>query len=463
MIIAAMMLTSGCCNTLWDNLIVKPTEIPTETPTEIPTETPTYAPLRVSPAPLSLYVNPPAPQVTDFNVRQAAALAEPAPRSAYVDPAYGMRVARVTDRKGDQAGGDMSKGLKNEYSRVQAFNADGSRLIIRGTDASWYLYDASTLLPIKRLSIEGPVDPRWDTMDLNVFYYFDDRCLMRYDVSSDEKSVQHDFAPDFKGEDLGAVWTRYEGSQSMDNRYWGLMAEDTQSNTFALIIFDQQADRIIARRDMPRDADPDTVTISPKGDYLFACFDPAPEHQMGSDASPAGVMIYDSDLKNGRCILRVGGHCDLALDANGNEVLVYQDIDTDHISMIDLATGSITDLFPIDFSHTGIGLHFSGRALDKPGWALVSTHDGDPKSYTWMDDQVFAVELKPYGRVARLAHTYSLVDENQEHDYWAEPQATVNQDFTKVLFTSNWGRSGTEEVDTYMVVLPPDWMESLPV
>jgi hypothetical protein len=78
-----------------------------------------------------------------------------------------------------------------------------------------------------------------------------------------------------------------------------------------------------------------------------------------------------------------------------------------------------------------------------------------------MDDQIFALELKPSGRVVRLAHTHSLVDENQEHDYWAEPHGSVNPDFTRVVFTSNWGRSGTEEVEVFLISLPPDWVESL--
>jgi hypothetical protein len=130
--------------------------------------------------------------------------------------------------------------------------------------------------------------------------------------------------------------------------------------------------------------------------------------------------------------------------------------------MLDLETGEIIPLWQIDFSHTPIGLHFSGRAYLLPGWALVSTHDGDPNAYTWMDDQVFAVELKPGGRVIRLGHTHSLVDEDQEHDYWAEPHASVNPDFTKILFTSNWGRSGTGEVDMFLIQLPLDWLNQIP-
>ena len=72
--------------------------------------------------------------------------------------------------------------------------------------------------------------------------------------------------------------------------------------------------------------------------------------------------------------------------------------------MLDLATGAVTPLWPIDFSHTAIGLHISGRALNRPGWAVISTHDGDPASYTWMDDQVFIIELQPSGRVVLAAN-----------------------------------------------------------
>jgi hypothetical protein len=79
-----------------------------------------------------------------------------------------------------------------------------------------------------------------------------------------------------------------------------------------------------------------------------------------------------------------------------------------------------------------------------------------------MDDQIFAVELVKDGRVVRLAHTHSLYDERIEHDYWAEPHASVNRDFSQIVFTSNWGRSGTEEVDMYLIKLPTNWVPLLP-
>lgn len=416
---------------------------------------------RATPAPASLYIDPPMPGITSFDIIRPPALEEPPARVPFTDPAFGTRLVRVTDRKADVSPGDTSPGLKTEYSRVQAFNADGSRFIIRGTEASWYLYNGTTLLPEGRLPFDGAVDPRWDASDPGVLYYVDGPRFMRYNLTAQERTALRDFSSQFPPHGTAYVGTRYEGSPSLDGRYWGLMAQGQMGKTFDFFIYDPAADKIVARRDITPTESVDSVTISPLGDYFLAHFEPLPDGKRGSDSNPGGLMIYDKDLKNGRCLVRAIGHSDLALDAQGREVLIYQDNDNDTIAMCDLATGKIADLLPIDFSHTAIGLHFSGRAFGVPGWALVSTHDGDPTSHTWMDDQVFAVELKPGGRIVRLAHTRSLVDEKQEHDYWAEPQATVDGNFTRVLFTSNWGRSGTDAVDTYMIVLPPGWTERL--
>jgi len=441
--------------------------VPTAAPGEIPT-----SPVDTPSPPLSggrvesLCPDPQPPLVTDFEVRQTPDLPEPPPRVPFRDPVFGTCLLRVTDRTADLSPDDPSVGLKNEYSRVQSFNADGSRILVRSIEANWYLYDAHTLQPLGQLPLE--VEPRWDASNPDLLYYSEETHLMAYSVRSGEQSLVHDFDMDFPDQSLAAVWTRYEGSPSLDGRYWGLMAQDQEWQTVALLVYDRVKDRVIATRDMREmseiEREIDSVTISPLGNYFLAYHDKYCEHgQLGDDARPCGLMVYDRNLANGRGLLRIVGHSDTALDAQGREVLIYQDIDTDHISMLDLDNGTVTPLWPIDFSHTPIGLHFSGRAFRRPGWALVSTYSGGhPTDYTWMDDQVFAVELKPGGRVVRLAHTHSLVDENQEHDYWAEPHVSANPELTRVLFTSNWGRSGTGEVEMFMIALPPDWPERLP-
>jgi hypothetical protein len=304
-------------------------------------------------------------------------------------------------------------------------------------------------------------EPRWDPVDPQVLTYNDETRLIAYNVHSGKASVQHDFATDLPDQRLRAVWTRYEGSPSRDGRYWGLMAEDEDWQAVAYLIYDRQVDRVVAFRDLSRwparDREIDSVTISPLGTYFLANMDEHCEGGLGSDGAPCGLMVYDRDLQNGRSLVRAIGHSDLALDASGREVLVFQDVDNDTIAMLDLGSGAVTELLPIDFSYTAIGLHFSGQSFEAPGWVVVSTHDGDVASHTWMDDQVFALELQPQGQVVHLAHTHSLIDEAQEHDYWAEPHASANRDLSRVLFTTNWNRSGTDQVEMFMIALPQGW------
>ncbi len=403
--------------------------------------------------------------ITDTKVYSVPTLAEPAPRQWFTDPIFGTCLVRVTDRANDLSPDDTSDGMVNEYSRVQTFNADGSRLLAHGTDGTWYLYDAKTLLPLGELPLG--VEPRWDQDDPDILYYSAETRLMSYNVQTATQTQIHDFADDFPGQNLTAVWTRYEGSPSRDRRYWGLMAQDEEWNTVALVVYDRQADQVTIRdmRGVPEVGEGiDHVTMSPLGTYFIASFDHfCPHGQLGDDVHPCGLMVYDRNLTNGRSLLRIIGHYDPALDAQGREVIVYQDLDTDYISMLNLETGAVTPLWEIDFNHTAIGLHFSGLAFDRPGWAVISTHDDDVASHTWMDDQVFVMELKPGGRVVRLAHTHSLVDESQavEHYYWAEPHASTNPDLTRVLFTTNWGRFDTGEVEMFMIALPADWTARL--
>ena len=412
---------------------------------------------------------PHAPAVAGQTVYQVPQMPEPPARVSFKDPVFGTCLVRVTDRNVDLDPGDASAGLKNEYSRVQSFNSDETRILVRGIAATWYLYDAYTLRPLRLLPFSGPVDPRWDAADPYIIYYLEETRLMRCDIRTGELTLVHDFAGDFPGQSLVAVWTRYEGSPSLDGRYWGLMAHTADStgewHVVAFLVYDLQTGQVIAKRDMRgvQGVDlVDSVSISPLGNYFVAYFDACEAGTLGTDAKPCGFMVYGRDLTGGRGLHRIMGHSDLALDAQGREVLVFQDNDTDHLAMLDLTSATVTNLWAIDFSSGALGFHLSGRANLLPGWALVSTTAENRTSSTWMDNQVFAMELRASGRVFRLAHTHSVVDPAQEHDYWAEPQASTNRDMTRILFTTNWGRSGTEQVEMYLIELPANWASDKP-
>jgi hypothetical protein len=406
--------------------------------------------------------------VTALDVQPAPDLPLPAARVPFVDPIFGTCLVRVTDHDADLPDGEPPGGLKNEYARVQSFNADESRILVRGTSGSWYLYDAPTLQPLGALSLG--IDPRWDASDPNRLYSFDGTRLTAHDIRSGEAEVVRDFASDFPGQSLAAVWMRYEGSPSADGQTWGLMAEDENWETVAFLVYDLGQDRLTATRDLrgvPGAGSVDSVTISPSGEYFLGDFGDAycERGALGTDQAPCGVMVYDRELETGRGLLRIGGHMDLAFDVTDREVAVFQDLDTDTLSMLDLASGTVTPLWPIDFSQSPLGFHISGRAFERPGWAVISTYSGAQPPATWMDDQVFVIELKPDGRVVRLAHSRSRFADGPveygEKDYWAEPHASANRALTRIVFTSNWGKAGSEGVDMYLITLPPDWPDAI--
>jgi hypothetical protein len=394
----------------------------------------------------------------DFIVRQVPDSPEPPPRVPFRDPVFSACVVRITDGHADPAPDDPSAGLTNEYSRVQSFNADGSRILIRGTEGTWYLYNADSLLPLGEVPLGE--DPRWSASNPDVVYYSEETRLMSFDIRTSAQAVVHEFAGDLSGYGAAMVWIRYEGSPSADGRWWGLMAENPDWLAVAYLVYDLQTDSVVALRDLRGRGEPareiDSVTISPLGNYFLAFMDKScGAGTLGSEEDPCGLMVYDRTLRNGRGLLRIIGHADTALDSGGREALVYQDIDSDDIALLDLESGAAAPLWPIDFSRcAACGLHFSGRALRRPGRAVVSYYDGDPVSHTWMDDQVFAVELRPGGRIARLAHHHSAADPGCDQDYWAEPHASADWDLTRILFTANWGRSGTAEVEANMILLP---------
>ncbi|MBM3189999.1 MAG: hypothetical protein FJZ90_14910, partial [Chloroflexi bacterium] len=181
-----------------------PVHTPTPTQTAKPQITPTHTP-RPTDAGCPAYA-PGRTFVTGQGVYAMPVLAEPAPRQWFSDPTFGACLVRVTDRDHDLDPEDGSPGITHEYARVQAFNADESRLLARSTDGYWYLYDAQTLLPLKRLPLDR--EPCWDAQDPRIVYHTSDTSLLSYNVQTDQEAELHDFASNLPGQSIAAVWTR---------------------------------------------------------------------------------------------------------------------------------------------------------------------------------------------------------------------------------------------------------------
>jgi hypothetical protein len=379
----------------------------------------------------------------------------PAKGEPVLDAIFGTCVVRVTQHDVEPPRGFA----RNDYSRRQAFNADGSRILIVDREGGWHLYDGTSLAWVGNLKgVGGDAEPQWHATDPNRLYYVPRNglgmTLMEIDIRDPRPRVAADFGARLKRlwPRAAAAWTRSEGSPSADLRYWAFQVDDDQWKGVGMFTWDLQTDTIIAHYDFALHAKPrpDHLSMSPSGRYVVVSWDDGP-------------ALFDRDLHPLRGLATKGEHSDIALDANGNDVYVSVDYEArgGPVYMTDLKSGKRTLLFDTYVASTATAMHFSGKAFAHPGWVVISTYGEYSNAgrisrwlgnggAQWLHGKVMAVELRPGGRIVQLANHHSHYDE-----YWTEPQASVNRDLTRILFNSNWDKRSKDDVDAYMVVVPP--------
>jgi hypothetical protein len=372
----------------------------------------------------------------------------PAKGVFFTDSAYNSDLARITDKTTD---GYSGPGIENEYSRADAENCDGTRIILRGQDGEWYLYDRSNYAMLKHfidLGLGEEPEPRWEAAGANRFCYVHGTELRQYDITGDTFVTIHDFTHEYPGASF--ISTKTEGDASLDQHYWCFMVEDSAFHVLAVVCYDRQLDSVVgARASFPDGIN--WVSMDMSGNHCV----------IGYESSPAQAFTRDFGTMTQ---LPVGatGHMDLALTADSTDVMVFQSNTTDSITMVDLNTGAATPLVAIPFDvNADIGLHFSGNCAETPGWCLVSTCGAENppsgQAHSWMDNLLFMVELKADPRIVKLCRTRCYTGKNPQSNYFAEAYATVNRAGTRVYFGSNWGVYTQDYTDAYEVDLPSGW------
>lgn len=410
--------------------------------------------------------------VEGMDTTPPGSMSMPAKGVPYTDPAYGTCVVRATDHENEPPSGFA----RNDYSRRQAFNADGSMMLIYSYNGYWHLYNANDFSYIRQLNMGGSeVEPQWHPTDPNLLYIFPHNggmTIRKYNVLTDETITVTDFrsVASIAGHpgktsvqeiwpSAARIWTKSEGSPSMDARYWGLMVETESFGGLGLITYDMQTDTITGVYDYNTDGAgvgrPDHVSMSPTGGYIVSSWysQACPSGtQLGSLHNPCGLMSYSRDFTSAKGLAKLGEHSDIALDANGNDVIVMSNYVSGYVEMYSLATGATTRLWNMYISGAATALHISGKGYNKPGWVIMSTYaTTNPQGATlWYKDKIMAVELKENPRIYNIAHTYNKTDQ-----YFSEPHAVVNRDFTRILFNSNWNTADFQNIDAYMITLPP--------
>lgn len=396
------------------------------------------------------------------------ALGKPAKGAVLKEPNFNTCLVRATDHAVEPP----STFARNDYSRRQAFNADNTYFIVYSYDGSWHLYNANTLAHVRPLSprvvnpdvspafvLGGDAEPQWHPTDPNILYYLPmngGTTLLSLDV----RTNIHTVAVDFKGKlpswasTAEHIWTKSEGSPSADGRYWGFQVENGNFGMLGYIVWDLQQNRLVgSRQDSNR---PDHSSMSASGRWFIM-------------ASEAGTWAWSPDFTQKKKLRERGEHSDMALGPNGEDYYVSVDyqsgagdvffvnVDSCPAVAASATTAPVcprTVLFPTYLNGAVTAMHFSGKGFKKPGWMVWSTYatgasrDG---SWPWYTNKIYAVELKANPRMYALAYTRR---NESAGGYWAEPQASVSRDFTRIAFSSNWAVNDPNNVDTYLIHIP---------
>lgn len=384
------------------------------------------------------------------------AVAAPALGASYVDPVFGTTVRRITAVDPPGVGGTV--GVVPEYPKAQAWNADMTRLLLRGTDASWHLYDGQTFAgPLPSSLPVGDIEPRWSRTDPDTLTYLVGRSVRRYSVSARTSSLVGRFP------ELGEYITSgSEQETSADGRYFAvhgplLEGEGGATISFTAAVIDLSTGtrgplKTIRRPPGNPNDFLDYVAITPNGGHVMVMW-----------AYHGADLYRRSDWVYARRLTSWDEHGDFCRDRDGRWWFVqarYRPVENDEVVQAS-SPGGFPRRTLWRAPRFNLALHISCRNTRMPGWAYVSSYwdglgqrpGGDPTPF---ENEVFALGLDSTPSapvVRRLAHTRMT----ERADYFDEPHATVRQDGRVVLLASNFGASVADEgyVDTYAVDLRP--------
>ncbi len=374
-------------------------------------------------------------------------IAKPELGDTYTDPVTGLSVRRVSSAK-------RTRFNRIVYSRLQPENADGSYFLTYHGNSEYHVYDVATTKLVRRLNIDPGAEPQWHPTDPQLIRYISGSnsyigSLKLYEVSvrGGRAKVIADLRKRLPWESLRSrsggssfMGDGAEGSPSADgNRYaWGVF--DGQERLVGLVSYDLETDTILGTLDLEPYADIDNVSMSPSGNYVVV--------------SGAPVTVYDADLSNPRVLLPSSEHSDIAIGADGEDYYLHIDFESQDgdVVAINLKTGNKIVLFSMYEEKVTTSIHVSGKAFNKPGWAILSSYYPKDGGDAWTYDKVFAITFDPTldeQIILSLAHTRNCAE-----SYWTEPHAVPNRDLTRVYYNSNWG-SCEEDAEAYQVLVPP--------
>jgi hypothetical protein len=391
----------------------------------------------------------------------------------FKDGQFSTQLTKVTDADGING--------RHEYSRFDPFNKDKTMILLVSDSGDYNIYETSSF-PYNQpenlvATTSGIEEPRWDREDPEMLWGLTEFRIVRDNVVTGEREVIKDFSTDpviapilAANPDIYRITTQGEGEASYDRRYWAFILQGTEDDYRPryILCWDRSEDKVDGLYEVQlQESDIDWVGMSPKGSWVLI------GGMETNSGNIQGLTIAQRGLNGFHRIDYTTAHADVGLDADGNEVLVMQNYQTDYVDMLPLngdtqpiltAGGSyegtnrvpLLRLYYASDSSIGLdsGIHIS---CNTPGYCLVSTHTspGAPER-NWLDRTNVLIRLDPENPNAfYLSKIY-----NTTEAYWEETQGALTEDGSRIVWACNWNRDpGSEEVFLLQLDMPSNWRE----
>jgi hypothetical protein len=364
---------------------------------------------------------------TDQDARPIPPAAMPALLDPFTDPSFGTTIVRISDAP---AGG----AIVPMYGTVPAWSSDESWLILYEVGVGHRLHDGQTYEFVRYLDLAPPdlEEIWWDPLDGDSLLLIENKSLVRYHVTADEKETLHTFSecgetPSLGDDPMYISWSGDVFGFSCDGAGFGYRLSDDTKGPLAV--------------DAIGYASPQ---VSPSGAHFFIygtiySFDMAQgvTLDLANPAEHASIGRLDDGTDTYNAVA-----FDPGPSGSGVGSLVVHDMETgDSRVVIGPDTG-----WPYPPGTT----HVSAVTLKNPGWVVVSSvgsHTGD----TTLDGELYLADTNPGGAICRVAHHRSFADDGPL-GYWGEPHPVMSPSGTRILFGSDWG--GGSAANAYVVELP---------
>ena len=388
---------------------------------------------------------------------------------------YETPMVKLTRNKEAIAAGE--KPFRSDYSRRNSFNCDNTLFLTYRKDGYWFVNDAKTLKPIGDAlpSMATDCEPIWSESDPHLLWAlppYGEGCKL-YEINVDTRKVvkTYELADRIKAfwPDAGRCWTKSEGAPSRDGRYWCWIIETVAYEVRGIIVYDRVEDKIIAHMDAS--VKPDHTSMTPSGKYAIISW--AYNEPLGTRAYTRNLTDKHPAATGNDPYIKLhtqSEHSDIAITKDGREVYVAADYtgNNGQLFMCDVETGARTNLLYMYDQGTATAYHISAKCFNTPGYVVVSTYaehlgtDGDSNNLRnqslmqWYHRKVFVMSLEasPTYKILCWADSDRRKEWPNNDGYWAEPQATVNNNLTRIMFNSSMNSMSVNDIETFMVALP---------